>query len=93
MVYCSAPGDAQAKKTVSGGVKLTLPQAFAELNLSLCGQYKGMNPIELLDYPAEDVFQLINDMIDHNDRAEEENRGNLRQAEINRELKEVNRKR
>ena len=31
-----------------------------------------MNPIELLDYPAEDVFQLINDMIDHNDLAEEE---------------------
>lgn len=30
-----------------------------------------MNPIELLDYPAEDVFQLINDMIDHNDREEE----------------------
>ena len=57
---------------MSGGVKLTLPQAFAELNLSLCGQYKGMNPIELLDYPAEDVFQLINDMIDHNDRAEAE---------------------
>ena len=38
----------------------------------MCGQYKGMNPIELLDYPAEDVFQLINDMVDHNDRAEEE---------------------
>lgn len=72
MVHCSAQGDAQAKKTVSGGVKLTLPQAFAELNLSLCQQYKGMNPIELLDYPAEDVFQLINDMVDHNDRAEEE---------------------
>ena len=53
-------------------MKLTLPQAFAELNLSLCRQYKGMNPIELLDYPAEDVFQLINDMVDHNDRAEEE---------------------
>ena len=53
-------------------MKLTLPQAFAELNLSLCRQYKGMNPIELLDYPAEDVFQLINDMIDHNDRVEAE---------------------
>ena len=31
-----------------------------------------MNPIELLDYPSEDVFQLINDMIDHKDREDTE---------------------
>lgn len=30
--------------------------------------YTGLNPLELLNYPAEDVFNLINDTIDYNNR-------------------------
>ena len=31
-----------------------------------------MDPIKLLDYPAEDVFELINGLIDYNCRNDKE---------------------
>lgn len=30
--------------------------------------YAGLNPLELLNYPAEDVFTLITDTVDYNER-------------------------
>lgn len=41
---------------------------FFEINKSLCDSFTGLDPIKLLDYPAEDVFNLINDMISFNKR-------------------------
>lgn len=45
---------------------------FFEINHNLCEMYAGLDPIKLLDYPAEDVFNLINDVIDYNQRNGEE---------------------
>lgn len=41
---------------------------FFDINKNLCDVFTGLDPIKLLDYPAEDVFQLINDVIDYNKR-------------------------
>ena len=41
---------------------------FFDINKSLCEAYTGLDPIKLLDYPAEDVFDLINGLIAHNKR-------------------------
>lgn len=41
---------------------------FYDINKALCDSYKGLDPIKLLDYPAEDVFNLINGLIDYNSR-------------------------
>lgn len=41
---------------------------FFDINKSLCEAYTGLDPIRLLDYPAEDVFDLINGLIAHNGR-------------------------
>lgn len=41
---------------------------FFEINKALCDSFTGLDPIKLLDYPAEDVFNLINDMIGFNKR-------------------------
>lgn len=30
--------------------------------------FPSLHPLSLLDYPAEDVFELINETIDFNDR-------------------------
>lgn len=35
--------------------------------------YVGLNPLELLNYPAEDVFTLINGTINYNDRHDKNN--------------------
>lgn len=45
---------------------------FFEFNKTLCETYTGLDPIKLLDYPAEDVFDLINGLIAHNGRREKE---------------------
>lgn len=47
---------------------------FYDINKSLCETYKGLDPLRLLDYPAEDVFDLINGLISHNKRNEADNR-------------------
>lgn len=41
---------------------------FFEINKSICESFNGLDPIKLLDYPAEDVFELINNMIAYNNR-------------------------
>lgn len=41
---------------------------FFDINKNLCDMYAGLNPLELLDYPAEDVFNLISGTVDYNDR-------------------------
>lgn len=47
---------------------------FHDINRNLCQVYPGLDPIKLLNYPAEDVFELINDTIDYNQR--QKNTGN-----------------
>ena len=41
---------------------------FFDINKALCEAYAGLDPIKLLDYPAEDVFDLINNTISYNSR-------------------------
>ena len=41
---------------------------FFDINKALCEMFTGLDPIKLLDYPAEDVFDLINNVISFNDR-------------------------
>lgn len=41
---------------------------FFEINKTLCEAYSGLDPIKLLDYPAEDVFDLINNTVAYNKR-------------------------
>jgi hypothetical protein len=49
---------------------------FFEINKSLCDSFTGLDPIKLLDYPAEDVFNLINDMISFNKRNNKKDKKN-----------------
>lgn len=41
---------------------------FFDINKNLCECFTGLDPIKLLDYPAEDVFNLISGTIDWNNR-------------------------
>ena len=41
---------------------------FFDINKALCEAYSGLDPIKLLDYPAEHVFDLINHTICFNKR-------------------------
>lgn len=41
---------------------------FFEINRSLCEVYSGLDPIKLLNYPAEDVIELINQTLAYNQR-------------------------
>ena len=41
---------------------------FFEINKNLCETFTGLDPIRLLDYPAEDVMELIAQLIDFNSR-------------------------
>lgn len=41
---------------------------FFEINRSLCEAYTGLDPLSLLDYPAEDVIELINHTLSYNKR-------------------------
>lgn len=47
---------------------MTLSEMFFEINKSLCDSFNGLDPIKILDYPAEDVFELINNMIAYSNR-------------------------
>ena len=49
---------------------------FFEINKALCESYTGLDPIKLLDYPAEDVFDLINNTISYNKRNKKKNSSN-----------------
>lgn len=41
---------------------------FFDINKTLCEAFTGLDPIKLLDYSAEDVFDLINNTISYNSR-------------------------
>lgn len=43
-----------------------MQQSFFGINSSLCAQYPGMDPIRLLEHFCDDVFDLINGMVDYN---------------------------
>ena len=47
---------------------------FFDINKNLCNTFTGLDPIQLLDYPAEDVFELINGLIDYNNRNDKSNK-------------------
>lgn len=47
---------------------------FFEINRNLCQNYQGLDPIKLLDYPAEDVIDLINQTIAYNKRHNNDNK-------------------
>ena len=47
---------------------------FFDINKTLCEAFTGLDPIKLLDYPAEDVFDLINNMIGYNSRNSKQNK-------------------
>lgn len=49
---------------------------FFDINKSLCEVYAGLDPIKLLDYPAEDVFDLINNTVAYNKRNDKQGKGN-----------------
>ena len=51
---------------------------FFDIEHSMCLTYQGLSPLALLDYPAVDVFDLINGMIDYNLRQKEEERNKNR---------------
>lgn len=56
------------KKRVNESENLTLSQLFFDINKTLCEVFPGLDPLRLLDYPAEDVFDLIAGLVDHNER-------------------------
>lgn len=47
---------------------------FFDINKALCEAFTGLDPIKLLDYPADDVFELINNMISYNSRNSKQNK-------------------
>lgn len=55
---------------------ITLSQMFYEINRNLCETYPGLDPLKLLEYPAEDVFNLINGTIEYNKRKKVTHKGN-----------------
>ena len=50
-----------------------MPEALFEINKQLCESFPGLDPLKLLNYPAEDVFRLINDMLAYNRRRKDGN--------------------
>lgn len=44
---------------------------FFEINKNLSEQYSGLNPLNILDYPAEDVLNLIINTIEYSQRKAE----------------------
>jgi len=46
---------------------------FFDINKNLCNMFPALEPLKLLDYPADDVFELIAGVIDYNYRNKDEN--------------------
>jgi hypothetical protein len=55
---------------------------FFDINKNLCEVFTGLNPLELLDYPAEDVFNLIDDLLDYNKRQNKDKKVNAQGKEV-----------
>ena len=47
---------------------------FFDINKNLCDTFPALEPIKLLDYPAEDVFDLIAGTMDYNKRQNVKNK-------------------
>lgn len=47
---------------------------FYDINKGLCESYPALDPIKLGNYPAEEVFDLINSTIDYNSRQSKNNK-------------------
>lgn len=47
---------------------------FFDINKNLCDTFPALDPIKLLDYSAEDVFNLINGTMDYNSRQRKDNK-------------------
>ena len=62
---------------------------FFDINKNLCDTFPALDPIKLLDYPAEDVFNLINDVIDYNDRKLIEDAKNSKNSKNKKEVVRV----
>ena len=59
---------------------------FFDINKTLCEVFTGLDPIKLLDYPAEDVFDLVNNVISYNNRNKKQSKNSTvirRQASDN----------
>ncbi len=59
---------------------------FFDINKTLCEVFTGLDPIKLLDYSAEDVFDLINNVISYNSRNKKQSKNSTvirRQASDN----------
>ena len=57
---------------------------FFDINKNLCEVFTGLDPIKLLDYPAEDVFNLIGDLLDYNGRQNKTKKVNAQGKEVMR---------
>ena len=55
---------------------------FFDINKNLCEVFTGLDPIKLLDYPAEDVFNLIGDLLDYNNRQNKDKKVNAQGKEV-----------
>lgn len=53
-----------------------MSEMFFEINKLLCDTYNGLDPLKLLDYPAEDVIDLINHTIKYYKRKNNRNQPN-----------------
>lgn len=47
---------------------------FFDINKTLCEDYGGLDPIKLLNYPAEDVFDLIKNTIRYNSKKKKQSK-------------------
>lgn len=47
---------------------------FFDINKALCEAFPGLDPIRLLDYPGEDVIELIRGLYSFNERASKKNK-------------------
>ena len=59
---------------------------FFDINKTLCEVFTGLDPIKILDYSAEDVFDLINNVISYNSRNKKQSKNSTvirRQASDN----------
>ena len=55
---------------------------FFDINKNLCEMFPALDPIKLLDYPAEDVFNLIAGTIDYNNRQNKDGKKNNKNGVI-----------
>lgn len=63
---------------------MTLPQSLFRINHALCTTYPGLDPIRLLDWPWEDVFDLVNGLADYQGQEQKHTAPNGRKVILRR---------